>query len=162
MIDQDNRYAPTNQLGSASCATGAIGLMIALATLGFAYALQEKFLYCDSSGLPIGPIMFLIFCGPPLLVASIFCIIALVLGIMSGASSREDGLVPLRSEPLPDQNEQGKQTCTTSISEQKAVPPAGNDGEENGKQGCKINNPNCKGQWARKWLAILENKKDAR
>jgi len=35
-------------------------------------------------------------------------------------------------------------------------------GEENGKQGFKVENPNFKGEDAKKWLAVLEREKDVR
>jgi iron-sulfur cluster insertion protein len=35
-------------------------------------------------------------------------------------------------------------------------------GEKNGKQGFKIDNPNFKGEAARKWLALLEREKDVK
>jgi iron-sulfur cluster assembly accessory protein len=33
-------------------------------------------------------------------------------------------------------------------------------GEENGKRGFKVENPNFTGEWAKKWLAALEKEKD--
>jgi len=35
-------------------------------------------------------------------------------------------------------------------------------GEEDGKQGFKIDNPNFKGEWTKKWLALLEKEKDVK
>jgi iron-sulfur cluster insertion protein len=33
-------------------------------------------------------------------------------------------------------------------------------GEEDGRRGFKIDNPNFKGEWTKKWLALLEREKD--
>jgi Fe-S cluster assembly iron-binding protein IscA len=35
-------------------------------------------------------------------------------------------------------------------------------GEENGQQGFKVDNPNFKGESAKRWLAILEMEKDVK
>src|SRR5262249_46357729 len=35
-------------------------------------------------------------------------------------------------------------------------------GQENGKEGFKVENPNFKGEWTKKWLALLEKEKDVK
>ena len=63
---------------STGCVCGIIGGVIGLGTLCYTIVNRRELAYVDSSGLPSGPLTFLVCCGPLLLLSTILCVVAVV------------------------------------------------------------------------------------
>jgi len=56
-----------------------VGFVIAMDTISYANAHEDEFRRIDTTGIPTGPIVFVIMCGLPLLLAAILCAVGIVL-----------------------------------------------------------------------------------